>query len=66
MVVSLAAVSLFILPVHIFTYEMLVFQPLLVLFLAHYLLLALVGIFKRKGDGCDLFCIPCPFLFLPW
>jgi len=45
---SLAAISLFILPVHLFSYEMLVFQPLILLFLAHYLVIALIGIFRRK------------------
>jgi len=44
----LASISLFILPVHIFTYEMLVYQPLLVLFLAHYLIISLIGTLKRK------------------
>jgi signal transduction histidine kinase len=46
--VGLASISLFILPVHIFSYEMLVYQPLLVLFLAHYLIISLVGTLKRK------------------
>lgn len=44
----LASISLFILPVHIFTYEMLVYQPFLVLFLAHYLVISLIGTLKRK------------------
>lgn len=46
--IALAAVSLFILPVRIFSYEMLVFQPLILLFLAHYLVLTLIGIFRRQ------------------
>ena len=45
---TLASISLLILPVHIFTYEMLVFQPLLVLFLAAYLIISLIGTLKRK------------------
>ena len=45
---ALASVSLFILPVHLFTYEMLGYQPLLVLFLAHYLIVSLFGTIKRK------------------
>jgi signal transduction histidine kinase len=45
---ALASISLFILPVHLFTYEMLVYQPLLVLFLAHYLIISFMGILKRK------------------
>jgi signal transduction histidine kinase len=45
---SLASVSLFILPMHIFTYEMLAYQPILVLFLAHYLFVSLYGTIKRR------------------
>ncbi len=45
---SLACISLFILPVHIFTYEMLAYQPLIVLFLAHYLFVSLYGTLKRR------------------
>jgi signal transduction histidine kinase len=45
---ALASVSLLILPVHIFTYEMLAYQPLLVLFLAHYLIVSFIGTVKRK------------------
>jgi len=45
---ALASISLFILPVHIFTYEMLAYQPLLVIFLAHYLIVSFIGTVKRK------------------
>ena len=45
---SLASISLFILPVHMFSYEMLFFQPLILLFLGHYLVVSLVGIFRKK------------------
>jgi len=45
---ALASVSLFILPVHIFSYEMLAFQPLLVLFLAHFLIISFFGALKGK------------------
>ena len=45
---SLASISLFILPVHLFSYEMLLFQPVVLLFLIHYMVLSLIGIFKRK------------------
>jgi len=45
---TLASVSLFILPVRLFTYEMLGYQPLLVLFLAHYLSISLYGTLKRR------------------
>ncbi len=40
---TLAGLSLFILPVHLFTYEMLVFQPVLLLFLIHYLVKGFIG-----------------------
>ena len=45
---ALASISLFILPVHLFTYEMMVYQPLLVLFLAHYLIISFIGSLKRR------------------
>jgi len=45
---ALASISLFVLPVHLFTYEMLVFQPLLVLFMSHYLIVSFIGTLKRK------------------
>ena len=45
---SLASISLFILPVHLFSYEMLLFQPVVLLFLIHYMVLSLIGIFKRN------------------
>jgi len=44
----LASISLFILPVHIFSYEMLAYQPLLVLFLAYYLIISFIGTVNRK------------------
>lgn len=44
----LASVSLLILPVRLFSYEMLGYQPLLVLFLAHYLFVSLYGTIKRR------------------
>lgn len=47
-IISLAIISLFILPVRLFSYEMLVFQPLILLLLAHYLVITLIGIFRRK------------------
>ena len=47
-VIVLASISLFILPVRFFTWEMLVYQPLLVLFLLHYGIVSLIGTFKGK------------------
>jgi signal transduction histidine kinase len=60
---SLASISLFILPVHLFTYEMLVYQPLLVLFLAHYLIISLVGTFKRRAMDAIFFVSLSFFLY---
>jgi signal transduction histidine kinase len=45
---SLAAVSLFLLPVKIFAYEMVVYQPLVVLVLGHYLFISFIGLLKGK------------------
>ncbi len=45
---ALASLSLFILPVHLFSWEMLVYQPLLVLFLLHYGTVSLIGTFKGR------------------
>lgn len=48
MLFALASVSLFILPVHLFAYEMLLYQPLLLLFLLHYLVRSLIGMTRRR------------------
>ena len=51
-VFSVAILSLFLFPVHVFSYEMLLFQPVLLLFLAHYLVVSLVGTVRgRVMDG---------------
>lgn len=47
-ITSLAIVSVFVLPVHLFSYGMLLFQPLILLFLSHYLVISLIGVFRRK------------------
>lgn len=47
-VVSLAAISLFVMPVRYFSYEMLAFQPIMLIFLAHYLLISFLGMLKGK------------------
>ena len=60
---TLASVSLFILPVHLFTYEMLVFQPLLVLFLAHYLIISFFGTIKRRIMDVVFFASLSFFIF---
>lgn len=45
---AVATISLFILPPRLFTYEMLVFQPALLLFLAHYLVKGFIGTLRGK------------------
>lgn len=54
-VMALASVSLFLLPVHLFAYEMLGYQPLLMLFLTHYLVISLIGTVKRKVKDAVFF-----------
>jgi len=61
--ISLASISLFILPVHLFTYEMLVFQPLLLLFLAHYLIISFFGVLKRRVIDAVFFASLSFFIF---
>jgi len=61
--ISLAGISLFILPVHLFTFEMLVFQPLLVLFLAHYLMVSFIGALKRRIIDLVFFASLSFFIF---
>lgn len=45
---TLASISLFILPVDKFSYEMLLYQPLILIFLLHYLVISLMGIFRKR------------------
>lgn len=47
-VVSLSIATLFVLPVRYFTYEMMGYQPLLVIFLIHYLVISFMGILRGK------------------
>jgi len=61
--VSLAIVSLFLLPVKIFAYEMVVYQPLLVLILGHYLLISFFGLLKGKLLDGVLFVSLAFFIF---
>jgi len=53
--VSLASISLFVLPVNLFTYEMLIYQPLVLLFLIHYLAKSLIGTFRGKAVDAIFF-----------
>lgn len=62
-VVTLASISLFILPVHIFSYGMLGYQPLLILFLAYYLIVSLVGTIKGRVMDAIFFASLSFFIF---
>ena len=62
-VMALASISLFILPVHLFTYEMMFYQPLLVLFLAHYLIISFIGSLKRRVMAIVFFASLSFFIF---
>ena len=44
----LLIVGVFIMPVRLFTYEMILFQPLILVFLTHYLVVSLIGTFRGK------------------
>jgi signal transduction histidine kinase len=60
---SLAVASLFLLPVHLFTYEMWLFQPLLILFMAHYLIVSLMGTFRGRAVDAIFFVSLAFFLY---
>ena len=59
----LAGISLFLLPVHLFAYEMLIYQPLLLLILSHYLILSFLGTLKGKAVDAIFFVSLSFFLF---
>jgi signal transduction histidine kinase len=46
--ITLAMVSLFVLPVEHFSYEMMIVQPLMLIGLVHYLVISFLGTLKRK------------------
>ena len=60
---SLAIFSLFLLPVHLFSYEMWLFQPLLVLFLAHYIIVSLIGSIRGRAMDAIFFISMAFFLY---
>jgi len=60
---TLGAISLFILPVHIFSYEMLVFQPAIVLFLIYYLIRGFIGTIRGKAMDAIFFVSLGLFLY---
>ena len=63
LVFSLAGLSLFILPVHLFAYEMLLYQPFILLLLLHYLVISLLGIFRRKVMDAIFFISMAFFMY---
>jgi two-component system sensor histidine kinase ChiS len=63
LLMTLFSISLFILPVHLFTYEMLAYQPLLVIFLAHYLIISFIGTLKRRVLDAVFFASLSFFIF---
>jgi two-component system, sensor histidine kinase len=60
---TLMSISLIILPVHIFAYEMLGYQPLLVLFLTQYLVISMIGTVKGKIKDIIFFVTLSFFIF---
>ncbi len=60
---SVAILSLFLLPVDKFSYEMLMFQPMLILFLAHYLIISLIGSIKGRLMDAIFFVSMAFFLY---
>jgi signal transduction histidine kinase len=63
LLMTLASISLFILPVRTFAYEMLGYQPLLVLFLTHYLVISMIGTVKGKVKDAIFFVSLSFFIF---
>jgi len=59
----LACISLFVLPVHLFSYEMIVYQPLLVLYLTHFLGISAIGTIKGKAIHAVFFTSLSFFIF---
>lgn len=60
---SLAILSLFILQVDQFSYQMLFFQPVLVLFLTYYLVVSLIGTFRGRAMDAIFFVSMAFFLY---
>jgi signal transduction histidine kinase len=60
---ALAAVSLFVLPVRLFSYGMLVYQPLLILFLGHYLIISFIGTLRKRTMDAIFFGSLSFFIF---
>ena len=60
---SLGIISLFLLPVDVFSYEMLFFQPILILFLAHYLIVSLIGLIRGRVMDAIFFVSMAFFLY---
>jgi signal transduction histidine kinase len=60
---SLAILSIFLLPVHLFSFGMFLFQPVLILILAHYLIISLVGSIRGRVMDVIFFVSMAFFLY---
>jgi len=54
-ITGLLMISVFILPPRLFTYGMIIFQPLLLLFLVHYLVVSFIGTLRGRGMDAIFF-----------
>jgi signal transduction histidine kinase len=55
LILSLLIISEFIFPPRLFTYGMLIFQPLLLIFLLHYLVVSFIGTLRGRGMDAIFF-----------
>jgi signal transduction histidine kinase len=60
---SLAILSIFILPVHLFSFGMFLFQPVLILMLIHYLIISLIGSIRGRVMDAIFFVSMVFFLY---
>ncbi len=60
---TLAGISLLILPVRIFAYELVVFQPIFVFLLLHYLVITGIGLYKGKIMDIIFFVTMALFIY---
>jgi signal transduction histidine kinase len=58
-----AMISVFLLPVHLFSYGMIGFQPWSLLYLAHYLVISLIGTIKRRATDAIFFISLVLFIY---
>jgi len=62
-ILSVCTLGVFILPVHLFAYEMIIYQPLILLFLLHYLIVSLMGALRKKVTDIIFFVSLSFFIF---